>query len=84
MVYRRRRRPVGARSQRRGYAVVIGVTALAAMSWLFGRSDSPVCDPDATFQFHGLWHVISAFVFGLWWWLAYDSGRDHRETTRAA
>lgn len=76
LIYRRRLRPVATRPQRRGYLIVIGVTALAATSWLLGRSESPTCDPDAAFQFHGLWHVISALVFGLWWWLAYDAGRD--------
>lgn len=84
IVYRRRLRPVETRAQRRGYAIVIGVTAVAAASWLLGRTDGPACDPDAVFQFHGLWHVISALVFGLWWWLAYDAGRDHLKASEAA
>lgn len=82
IVYRRRLRPVETRAQRRGYVVVIGVTAIAAASWLLGRTDSPACEPDAAFQFHGLWHVISAVVFGLWWWLAYDAGRGPTEVSQ--
>ncbi len=71
IVYRRRLRPVGTRRQRRAYVAIIGVAALAATAWLLGRTGSPACDPDSVFQFHGLWHLVSSLVFGLWWWLAY-------------
>ena len=73
IVYRRRLRPATTRRQRQAYVAIIGVTGVAASTWLLGRTDSPACDPDAVFQFHGLWHVLSAIVFGLWWWLAFDS-----------
>jgi hypothetical protein len=75
LVYRRRLRPATTRRQRQGYLTIIVVTAFAGASWLLGRTGSPACDPDATFQFHGLWHAISALIFGLWWWLAFDVGR---------
>jgi len=75
LIYRRRLRPATTRRQRQGYLTIIVVAAIAGATWLLGRTDSPACDPDAVFQFHGLWHVISALVFGLWWWLAFDVGR---------
>ena len=73
IVYRRRLRPTTTRRQRQAYVAIIGVMGVAAATWLLGRTDSPACDPDALFQFHGLWHLLSAIVFGLWWWLAFDS-----------
>jgi hypothetical protein len=72
LVYRRRLRPVALRRQRQAYIAIVAVATVAAASWLLGRSDSPLCDPDDTFQFHGVWHAISALIFGLWWWLAID------------
>jgi hypothetical protein len=79
IVYRRRLRPATTRRQRQGYLAIIGVAAVGAATWLLGRTGSPVCAPDAAFQFHGLWHVVSAFVFGIWWWLAFDTGRTAGE-----
>lgn len=73
IVYRRRLRPAPTRRQRQAYAAIIAVTGVAASTWLLGRTDSPACDPDAVFQFHGVWHVLSAIVFGLWWWLAFET-----------
>ncbi len=61
----------GGPSRSRSRLVAIGLVALAAGSWLLGRTGSPACDPDAVFQFHGLWHVLSALVFGAWWWSAF-------------
>lgn len=72
LIYRRRLRATPTRRHGRAYLAIIGVTGLAAATYLLGRTDSPTCDPDALFQFHALWHVLSAIVFGLWWWLAYD------------
>lgn len=59
--------------RRRSRLVAVGLVALAAGSWLLGRTGSPACDPDGLFQFHGLWHVLSALVFGAWWWSAFRS-----------
>lgn len=80
----RRRRPIS-RAQRRAYAAVIGVAGMAAASWFLGRTGSPACNPDATLQFHGLWHVISSIVFGLWWWLAvWQPSREGRTSRLSA
>lgn len=70
LVYRWRRRAIDPRRQVKLYAIVVGVLGIAGATWLLGRTDSPACDPDGVFQFHGLWHVLSAIVFGVWWWLA--------------
>lgn len=70
VVYRRHLRPGDANRQRRLYAAIVGIAAIAAGAYLLGRTDGPACDPDGVVQFHGLWHVISAAAFGLWWWLA--------------
>ncbi len=53
--------------------VIAGVALLAGASWLLGRTDGPLCDPDGLVQFHGVWHVVSSLIFGLWWWLAIGS-----------
>jgi hypothetical protein len=80
VISRRRLRPLTDPARRRGAMAVIATTAVAGATWILGRSGSPVCDPDGAFQFHGLWHVLSAAVFGLWWWLAI--GTAHPETRR--
>ncbi|MDX2379552.1 MAG: ceramidase domain-containing protein [Acidimicrobiia bacterium] len=72
VIFRKRLRPIPARRQVQAYAAIVGVAAVAGASWLLGRSDSPLCDPQDVFQFHGVWHTISSLIFGLWWWLAID------------
>ncbi len=69
-VHRRRLRPTPLRSERRRYAITVGVVLIAGASWILGRTDSPACDPDGFLQLHGLWHALSAAVFAAWWWLA--------------
>jgi hypothetical protein len=44
-------------ASRRGLALT---TAAAVAAYLLGRSSSPLCRPDAPWQLHGLWHVLSA------------------------
>jgi hypothetical protein len=44
--------------------VVIG--ALAAASFLLGRTGSPACAAGSRFQFHGLWHVATAALMVMW------------------
>lgn len=44
-------------------------TALLAMTvavglFVLGRTDSPLCDPDALWQGHGGWHVFAAVALG--------------------
>jgi len=74
VIYRRRLRPLDDSRRRRSAVMIIAVSAVAGATWLLGRTDSPACDPDGILQVHGLWHVLSAVVFGLWWWLALDVG----------
>lgn len=71
LIHRRRLRPASARRQRLIEAIVVTVAIAAGATWLLGRTDSPACDPDGVLQFHAVWHVGSAIVFGLWWWLAF-------------
>ncbi|MGI9644410.1 MAG: ceramidase domain-containing protein [Ilumatobacteraceae bacterium] len=70
VVYRRRLRPIQPGRQRRWAIAIAVIVAVGGASWLLGRTDSPVCDPDGVFQFHGLWHLVSAIAFGAWWFLA--------------
>ena len=72
MIVRRRLRPIETSRQRRAYAIVIGITAIAATTYVLGRTGSPTCEPDSFVQFHAAWHLLSALVFVTWWWLAFD------------
>ena len=42
------------------------VAALAAASFLLGRTGSPTCAAGSRFQFHGLWHVATALLAVMW------------------
>lgn len=75
VIDRRGLRDLDRRRQRQAQVAIIAVAAVAGASWLLGRTDSPVCEPDSVIQFHGLWHVISSAIFGLWWWLALADGK---------
>jgi hypothetical protein len=76
VVFRRDLRPVRSERERRAHraflVAVPTIVALALASYVLGRTGSPACDRDSPFQFHGLWHVLTSLVFGLWWWLALD------------
>lgn len=76
LIYRRRARDIPARRQLAIYGTILAVAAVAAATWLLGRTGSPVCDPDSDVQLHALWHLISASMFGLWWWLAFGVERS--------
>ena len=78
VVIARRRRAVSkdARGDRVGQDgrrswVILVLAAVAAVTFVLGRSAGPACDPDAIFQFHGLWHVLSAGVLAMWWYAAF-------------
>jgi peptidoglycan/LPS O-acetylase OafA/YrhL len=46
--------------------IALAVTGgLAGLSFLTGRTESPVCDPDSPLQPHGGWHVLTAVAFVL-------------------
>jgi 1-acyl-sn-glycerol-3-phosphate acyltransferase len=40
--------------------------AVAVAAWVLGSVDSPTCDPDAWFQPHAFWHVLTALVALAW------------------
>lgn len=42
------------------YVVAIVSLALAIASLVLGRTDAPLCEPEAWHQPHGAWHVLSA------------------------
>jgi hypothetical protein len=70
LIHRRHLRAGDLRSQRWLYGILVGVLMIAGATWILGRSDAPLCRPHSLFQFHGLWHALSAVAFGAWWWLA--------------
>jgi hypothetical protein len=58
-------------ARRRGMAAVwtpalLVLAGVAALLWMLGRDDSPVCDPDSLAQAHAAWHVASALVLVAW------------------
>lgn len=75
VIVRRGLRTPGTRQVRLGITAIV-IAALAATSYLLGRTGAATCDPDATFQFHALWHLLSAAIFGLWWQMASDATAD--------
>lgn len=79
VIHRRRLRDLADRTRRRSAAVVIAVTTVGAATWLLGRTGSPACDPDGVLQFHGVWHVLSAMVFGLWWYVSTTGDRTRAD-----
>lgn len=82
MIRRRRLRDVDPARQRRIDASIVGVALVAGTAWVTGRTGAPLCDPESELQLHGLWHVLSSVVFGLWWWQAL--GVPEREVERVA
>lgn len=47
------------------WAPAAGVLAVGLAAYLAGRSGSPLCRPDSVWQFHGVWHVLTA-VAAVW------------------
>lgn len=79
VVYRRGLRPQPVRLQRRLLLALSLMVAVAGVLWVLGRNESPACVPGSVLQLHAVWHVTSALLFGIWWWLALADG-----TTREA
>lgn len=48
----------------RWYATALALFAGALLFNVLGRSGAATCAPGGVFQFHGLWHVLSAMAFG--------------------
>jgi glycerol-3-phosphate O-acyltransferase / dihydroxyacetone phosphate acyltransferase len=42
------------------------LVALALGAYVLGRGDAPSCAPQAVWQWHGLWHVLTALVAVAW------------------
>lgn len=55
---------------------VLAVLALASAAFLAGRTDAWLCHPTSTFQWHAVWHVLSAAAMGLY---AYGAIESHPE-----
>ncbi len=60
---------VGLATGRRGqwrsaWVTAAGVFALAVAAYAAGRTGSPLCRPDSLWQYHGVWHVLSAVAAG--------------------
>lgn len=53
---------------------VLAVLGLAAAAFLVGRTDAWLCNPESTFQWHAIWHVLSAAAMGLY---AYGAIEPH-------
>jgi hypothetical protein len=57
---------------------------LAVVAFLLGGTSSTFCDPQAIVQLHGLWHVLTAVVFGSWAMILYGDGNRASERSRSA
>ena len=70
-------------SIRKGQGALIGFWTLAFVtlgvaSFLLGRTDAPLCDPNSELQPHGLWHVLIAVITMLWADRAFASPEPRR------
>ena len=61
---RQGRDPLPGWSKRRGVAMA-GLGAAAGIAYVAGRTGARTCDPDSAWQWHGVWHVLSAAAFGV-------------------
>ncbi len=46
------------------WAPAAGLFAVGLIAYAAGRSGSPMCRPDSLWQYHGVWHVLSAMAAG--------------------
>lgn len=53
---------------------VLAVLALASAAFLVGRTDAWLCNPQSSFQWHAIWHALSAAAMGLY---AYGAIEPH-------
>jgi hypothetical protein len=54
------------------WSVALGALALGGLSFLLGRTTSPLCDPESTFQLHGGWHLLVAVASVAWALAAFE------------
>lgn len=45
---------------------LVALLVVAGVTYVLGRSGSPLCDPDSVVQLHGAWHVLSALALVMW------------------
>ena len=50
----------------RVWIVAAGVLTIGAILNALGRTDAPLCEPEAPVQLHAVWHVLTAFVLFLY------------------
>jgi len=50
----------------RVWILIVGVVAIGALLNALGRTDAPLCEPEAPVQLHAVWHVLTAFVLFLY------------------
>jgi hypothetical protein len=54
----------GRRQRRSAWATAAGFFVLGVAAYAAGRTGSPLCRPDSLWQYHGVWHVLSAVAAG--------------------
>jgi hypothetical protein len=64
----------GVTARRLARLSVLAVLALAAAAFLVGRTDAWLCNPESDFQWHAVWHVLSAAAMALY---AYGAIEPH-------
>ena len=57
------RRSVAPGATRARLLTLAGIGAVAGLAYVFGRTGSPLCDPDSWLQLHGVWHIATAVAF---------------------
>jgi hypothetical protein len=60
------------RAQLAAWGVGLFTLALAGLAFLFGRSDSPLCEPRSVVQLHGGWHLLVALASMAWALAAFE------------
>jgi hypothetical protein len=58
------------------WAIALGALALAGITFLLGRTGSPLCRPQSVMQWHAAWHLLAAAASVAWAVTAL--GRDQR------
>ena len=64
----------GVTARRLARLSVLAVLGLASAAFLVGRTDAWFCHPDSTFQWHAVWHLLSAAAMALY---AYGAIEPH-------
>ena len=71
----------GVTARRLARLSVLAVLALASAAFLVGRTDAWLCSPDSAFQWHAVWHLLSAAAMALY---AYGAIEPHPSSNRGA